>query len=119
NNEPFRTNDGEILFRPGGHGALIQNLNSIDADVIFIKNIDNVVTLDKAKEIGSYKRMLAGKLLKLQEKSFEYLNRLDNGQQDESLLKEVGHFIKEDLNVAFGAETDDLSSEDRISKYKD
>ena len=42
-NTPFRGKDGKILFRPGGHGALIENLNDLDADVIFIKNIDNVV----------------------------------------------------------------------------
>jgi len=48
NNEPFRENDGTLLFRPGGHGALIENLNDLDADVIFIKNIDNVVP-DKLK----------------------------------------------------------------------
>ena len=70
NNEPFRSN-GELLFRPGGHGALIENLNAIDADVIFVKNIDNV-TLDAYKQSTiEYKSVLAGLLIKVQKKLFE------------------------------------------------
>ena len=77
NNEPFRTN-GELLFRPGGHGALIENLNAIDADVIFVKNIDNV-TLDAYKQSTiEYKSVLAGLLIKVQKKLFEYQENLDS-----------------------------------------
>ena len=119
NNEPFRTTEGELFFRPGGHGALIQNLNKVDADLIFIKNIDNVVTLDKASEIGSYKKMLAGKLLKLQEKSFEYLGLLENGSPDKALLNEIGNFIKEELNIHLEAGAVDQPFDERITQYKD
>lgn len=118
NNEPFRSSDGQLFFRPGGHGALIQNLNSIEADVIFIKNIDNVVTLEKASEVGSYKKLLAGKLLKLQEKIFKYLDQLENESPGESLLNEIKDFIQQELNVDFGARKGS-SLEERISIYKD
>lgn len=113
-NEPFRTDEGKLFFRPGGHGALIQNLNAVDADLIFIKNIDNVVTREKASEVAKFKKLLAGKLLKLQEKSFKYLIRLENGLPDEELLSEVRKFIREELNVEIEAGLDDLSSEERI-----
>lgn len=67
NNQPFRDN-GKLLFRPGGHGALIENLNDLDADIIFIKNIDNVVP-DKLKgDTVLYKKLIAGVLVALQQK---------------------------------------------------
>ena len=72
-NEPFRNADGSLLFRPGGHGALIENLNEIDADVIFIKNIDNIVPARLMPDTVVYKKLLAGKLVALQNQIFEYL----------------------------------------------
>ena len=67
-NEPFRNADGSLLFRPGGHGALIENLNDLDADIIFIKNIDNVVP-DRLKQATiDFKKGLAGVLIKHREK---------------------------------------------------
>jgi len=119
NNEPFRTEEGKLFFRPGGHGALIQNLNSIEADIIFIKNIDNVVTLEKASEIAHYKKTLAGKLLKLQEKTFGYLEKLDAHLPDEDLLSDITNFIKEKLNVDLGENFNNESSTERILKLKD
>ena len=74
-NTPFRDKNGNLLFRPGGHGALINNLNNINADVVFVKNIDNVITEDKLQPTITYKKALAGYLLHLQEKSFEYQKR--------------------------------------------
>jgi hypothetical protein len=70
-NEPFRNEDGTLLFRPGGHGALIENLNEIDADVIFIKNIDNVVPDRLKAETVDYKQVIAGILIQLQKLSFK------------------------------------------------
>jgi len=119
NNNPFRTDDGKLFFRPGGHGALIRNLNAIDADVIFIKNIDNVVILQKASELAKYKKLLAGKLLKLQKKSFHYLTLLDNKMPDEELLTEIRKFIKDDLNVDIETQIEDISLEKRILKLRD
>ena len=96
-NTPFREDDGSLLFRPGGHGALIENLNEIDADVVFIKNIDNVVP-DKFKdETVTYKQLLAGILVSLQEKAFEYLRVLDTGEYNHNKLEEIIRFVQRDL----------------------
>ena len=70
---PFRTTDGKLLFRPGGHGALIENLNEQEADVIFIKNIDNVVPDRLKGDTVRYKQLLAGVLVTEQKKIFEQL----------------------------------------------
>jgi hypothetical protein len=75
-NQPFRDEKGELTFRPGGHGALINNLNNLDADVIFIKNIDNVIQ-NHIDEITLYKKGLAGILLDLQEQVFNILKAID------------------------------------------
>ncbi|MDO4820416.1 MAG: DUF4301 family protein, partial [Prevotella sp.] len=75
-NELFRDDDGSLVFRPGGHGALIENLNDIDADIVFIKNIDNVVP-DRLKDATvEYKQLLAGMLVTLQRQAFQYLESL-------------------------------------------
>ncbi|MCB0469244.1 MAG: DUF4301 family protein, partial [Flavobacteriaceae bacterium] len=77
NNEPFRQEDGSLLFRPSGHGALLDNLNDIDADIIFVKNIDNVVVFKYENEVAYYKKMLGGILLSVQEQAFQYAERLE------------------------------------------
>ena len=97
-NTPFREADGSLLFRPGGHGALIENLNEIEADVIFIKNIDNVVPDRLKPETVEWKQVIAGVLVTLQKKAFEYLNILDNGANDEQ-LKEMADFVEKCLCV--------------------
>lgn len=79
-NTPFRTDDGKLLFRPAGHGALIANLDKLDADIIFVKNIDNVTTDERKPDTVTYKRVLAGELLRLQERSFELLRAFDRGE---------------------------------------
>lgn len=84
-NEPFEEEDGSLLFRPAGHGALLENLNDINADLIFIKNIDNVVP-DRLKEpTKTYKMAIAGILLEVQEKVFEALRGLDLAIDHESV----------------------------------
>ena len=77
-NEYFRDEDGNLLFRPAGHGALLSNLNDIDADIIFIKNIDNVVVKKYTDETVFYKEALAGKLCEVQDEVFKILHRIDN-----------------------------------------
>ena len=96
-NTPFRTEDGKLLFRPGGHGALIENLNEIDADVIFIKNIDNVVPDRLKQETVDYKQVIAGVLVTLQKKAFDYLKVLDTGNYDHGQLEEMIRFVQRDL----------------------
>jgi hypothetical protein len=99
-NEPFRTKDGSIIFRPGGHGALIENLNEIDADIILIKNIDNVVPDKRKSNIVKYKKVLAGALLEYQEKIFNYLNLLNSSSSiQQSLADEIIGFIKNELCI--------------------
>ncbi|HCO68614.1 MAG TPA: DUF4301 domain-containing protein [Dysgonomonas sp.] len=97
-NTPFREN-GEILFRPGGHGALIENLNDLDADIIFIKNIDNVVPDRLKEEESRYKKVLAGYLVDTQKKIFEYLQTIDSGEYTHDQLLEILHFTQNELNT--------------------
>ncbi len=95
-NQPFRDND-KLLFRPGGHGALIANLNDLDADVIFIKNIDNVVP-DKLKaDTVLYKKLIAGVLVALQKQAFEYLELLDSGVYTQEQVLEILQFVQKKL----------------------
>lgn len=95
-NQPFRDN-GKLVFRPGGHGALIENLNDLDADVIFIKNIDNVVP-DKLKpDTVLYKKLIAGVLVSLQQQAFEYLNLLDSGDYTPEQVREMLQFVQKQL----------------------
>ena len=94
---PFRNEDGSLLFRPGGHGALIENLNEINADVIFVKNIDNVVPDRLKPETVEWKQVIAGILITLQKKAFEYLEVLDSGKYDHEKLVEIARFVKRDL----------------------
>ena len=95
-NKPFRDN-GKLLFRPGGHGALIENLNDLDADVVFIKNIDNVVPDRLKDETVTYKKLIAGVLVTLQKKAFEYLELLDAGKYTHEQLEEIIRFVQQNL----------------------
>jgi hypothetical protein len=95
-NQPFREN-GALVFRPGGHGALIENLNDLDSDVVFIKNIDNIVP-DRLKDnTVLYKKVLAGLLVTRQKQVFDYLELLESGQYDHDQLLEIIHFLQSDL----------------------
>lgn len=95
-NKPFRDN-GKLLFRPGGHGALIENLNDLDADVIFIKNIDNVVPDRLKDDTVTYKKLIAGVLVTLQKQAFEYLQLLDGGKYTHAQLEEIIRFLQQSL----------------------
>ena len=98
-NRPFRGHDGMLLFRPGGHGALLRNLNELGGDVVFIKNIDNVVPDRLKGETCAYKRALGGYLVKVQEQVFSYLRRIQSGDAGEKLLKEASEFAREELSI--------------------
>ena len=84
---PFRTADGKLLFRPGGHGALIENLNEQEADVIFIKNIDNVVPDRLKGDTVRYKQLLAGVLVTEQKKVFEQLQNPNLSAEERARLE--------------------------------
>ena len=93
---PFRRADGRLLFRPAGHGALIGNLGKIDADIVFVKNIDNVTTDARRGDTVLYKKALAGVLLALQERIFEYLMALEVPGAE---LEPIAAFIENELCV--------------------
>ena len=97
-NQPVRDDEGRLIFRPGGHGALIENLNEQRADLIFIKNIDNVVPDWMKHTTVIYKQVIAGMLLELREKCFDYLRVLD-GNPDKRTLSRIAKFAKEELNI--------------------
>lgn len=93
---PFRRADGRLLFRPAGHGALVGNLGKIDADIVFVKNIDNVTTDARRGDTVLYKKALAGVLLALQERIFEYLMALEVPGAE---LEPIAAFIENELCV--------------------
>ena len=93
-NTPFRNDDGSLLFRPAGHGALITNLDKLNADIIFVKNIDNVTTDERKEDTVTFKKMLAGELLRLQSRSFELLKALEAG---EDRTAEAAAFLRDEL----------------------
>ncbi len=99
NNNPFRLDNGTIFFRPGGHGALIENLNNLNAEIIFIKNIDNVVYDRFKEEIFYWKRVMGGCLLKLQQEIFSFIKRLTRYPNDEILLQKAFDFAKAQLCI--------------------
>ena len=96
-NTPFRDEDGSLVFRPAGHGALIENLNEIDADIIFIKNIDNVVPDRLKDETVRYKQVIAGLLVDCQKQVFAYLDQLENGSYTRQQLEEILYFTEQTL----------------------
>lgn len=98
NYEPFRTEDNDLFFRPGGHGALIENMNQLEEEVVFIKNIDNVVTEDNVQSVVDHKKMLGGKLFKVQQKVFEYLHALEEDISSEK-ISEIQDFLNKELFV--------------------
>ncbi len=118
-NKPFRNPDGSLLFRPSGHGALIENLNDLDADVIFIKNIDNVVVSKYKEQVADYKKMIAGLLLQLQSKSFEFLIQLDNHSVKENKLIEIAEFLSNKLNITISIEFEKYSKKYQIEYLKE
>lgn len=111
-NRPFVKENGELLIRPGGHGALLDNLNAIDADLIFIKNIDNVIVRRKANAMIFYKKMLAGVLLDVQKQVFALLRELDAEGVSDVLLEKANALIDEKLGIE-----KTLTNEDELRRY--
>ncbi len=117
--KPFRNDDGSLLFRPSGHGALLKNLNELDADVIFIKNIDNVVVKKYKEEVAKYKKVLAGILLRAQEQAFQFLNDLDNNEITEDELTFIAEFLTRELNVKISEEFEKYSEKYKIEYLRE
>lgn len=113
-NNPFRDKDGNLTFRPAGHGALLSNLNDIDADVIFIKNIDNVVP-DRMKDATVlHKKIIACYLLSLQGKVFHFLTIIKEKKCSEKILKEILLFAKDELNIFISKGFEELPQNEQI-----
>ena len=98
-NTPFRNGDGSLLFRPAGHGALIENLNELDADIIFIKNIDNVTTDSRRGDTVLYKKALAGMLMRTRDEAYAYMRMLGEGVPSKELADDIASFVRNTLNV--------------------
>lgn len=108
NNQPFRDEEGRLFLRPGGHGALIQNLNAIDADMVFIKNIDNVVTAENLPVMVKYKKALGGMLISAQAQIFELLNMLDKQPFSDAIAQQASRLA----DNLFGLKCQFTSAED-------
>lgn len=111
NNEPFRNADGSVLYRPGGHGALIENLNDQDANIIFIKNIDNVAVMRDADAVAQSKKILAGVLLDTQEKAFAFTKQLERGTADD--FSDISQFVETKLNTSLPEGYSGMSQENQ------
>lgn len=116
NNNPFRDENEKLVFRPGGHGALIENLNNLDADIIFIKNIDNVIQ-NHLESIALYKKALAGILIELQQQVFQYLNEIHKAKEAD--LDEIIDFAKNNLNIEIQEDFKKYTLENKISYIKE
>ncbi len=98
-NKPFLDENGDLVFRPSGHGALLGNLNEVDADLVFIKNIDNVVSQQYVETIAFHKKVLAGKLLSLQQKIFGFVENLHSTNPSGEILNGAAKFISGELFI--------------------
>ncbi|WP_166960695.1 DUF4301 family protein [Yeosuana marina] len=112
--EIYKEQDGSILFRPSGHGALLENLNDLDYDIVFIKNIDNVVVKKHYQTISNYKKVLAGILLEVQEQTFKFLHLLEKGDIDEKGIDRITEFMTNKLNIVIATDFETASLESKI-----
>ena len=106
-NAPYRDSEGNLLFRPAGHGALLANLNERDADVVFIKNVDNVVPLRLRSVTTRYKKVLGGYLVQIQHQLKKYLEALEKADVKSADLKVMLRYAKQTLCIVDKA-TDDM-----------
>jgi hypothetical protein len=117
--ELYRDENGKLLFRPSGHGALMENLNTLDNDIVFIKNIDNIVVSNISNKVSRYKKMMAGILLETQEQAFNYLHQIDNGNLNENDLNEIAQFLSNRMNVVIADAFQNNSKENQIEYLKE
>jgi hypothetical protein len=114
-NKPFQDEKGKIVLRPGGHGALLKNLNDLEADIILIKNIDNIVPDYLKGETYKYKKILGGYLIDLQENIFGLLRKWDEVGSDESFINDVIRFINNEFGISL---TQNIASKNLNEKRK-
>ncbi|MEO8533623.1 MAG: DUF4301 family protein [Flavobacterium sp.] len=116
-NKIVRDKNEALIFRPGGHGALIENLNELDADIIFIKNIDNVIQ-NHIDKITLYKKALAGILIEIQKKVFGYLNAIEKQEIKEDNMDDIVRFLTKKLNIQMTKDFNKFTFENKIIKIK-
>lgn len=117
-NIPVRDKDNNLVFRPGGHGALIENLKELDSDIIFIKNIDNVIQ-NHIDKIALYKKALAGVLIKVQQKVFGYLDAIEKQEIKEENIEEIVAFLMQKLNIELSNDFNKFTFENKVNKIKE
>jgi hypothetical protein len=110
-NAPFRNQDESLLFRPGGHGALIANLNDLDAEIVFVKNIDNIVPDHLREPCVFWKRVVGSTLIELQSEGFRHLDALE--KDGDAAFEAAADFLRERLNVTVPNATEAAAALDR------
>ncbi len=111
-NNPFREADGTFLFRPGGHGALIENLKDLNADIIFIKNIDNVVPDHLKPDTIRYKKVIGGLLISLKKQINQLLLQIEQGTVNPEMIEE---FAENQLSIATPGPYKSLSNDEKLA----
>jgi len=114
-NRPFRDDRGKPVFRPGGHGSLLRNLNLLDEEIIFLKNIDNTVPDRLKTETSHWKKLLAGSLIRLQQEIFASVRLLAGGGDTEEELERMHDFAEKRVNIGFPTGFRELSLHERRS----
>lgn len=112
-NKPFRDENGKIVFRPGGHGALISNLIDLQADIIVIKNIDNLVPDHYREETYKYKKLLIGYLVELHTKLCIYLTKFVEEDISDEMLRIISNFVKNNLGLEITEDYKSMSSDNK------
>lgn len=118
-NNPLRNADGSLVFRPAGHGALLQNLAIPDADIIFIKNIDNVVPDRLKSETYIYKRLIGGYLLWIKKFVHDFLLKAENGSLNSHDIADAIKFSREHLMLSLPEGIDNLEDSKIIEELKE
>lgn len=117
-NTPFRNTDGTLLFRPAGHGALLANLNDQDGDVVFIKNIDNVVPDARKATTYVYKKVLAALLLQYRQQIFDFQQRIQDGENGAAFIQEMTDFYQTTLCTLPSGDFAALPNEQKLVYFK-
>lgn len=116
NNLPLRNAAGELVFRPGGHGALIANLNNLDADFIFVRNIDNITPELLSKNNTPFRKMLGGMAFKVQQENFAILRQLEDEEPDASALNKIIAYCSQTLSIVFPPGFASLTKKKKVQK---
>jgi hypothetical protein len=117
-NKPFTDDNGQVYFRPAGHGALLENLSDLQGHVVAVKNIDNVSPDYLKEDTFEYKKLLCGLLIKLQQKSFAYLEKIDSGLIADKDIEELKDFLQKELFIHFENSFWNKSHQDQLREIK-